>query len=72
VLSGLAAAKSKGVPLGRPRRTVDPARIAELRKAGYSWAKISAELSIGEGTARRAVQKPAKNPSEIRISPRGK
>jgi DNA invertase Pin-like site-specific DNA recombinase len=72
VRSGLASARAKGVPLGRPRRTVDPARIAELRRDGYSWARISAELSIGEGTARRAVQKPAKNPSEIRTAPHGK
>ena len=72
VRSGLASARAKGVALGRPRRTVDPARIAELRKAGYSWARISGELSIGEGTARRAAQKPAKNPSKSPATTSGK
>ena len=63
VKSGLASAKAKGVHLGRPKRAVDAARIATLRKAGLSWRQISQQMSIGEGTARRAVQQPAKMPA---------
>ena len=62
VRSGLAAAKSKGKRLGRPRVSVDAARIARLRASGHSWAMISEQLGITQGTARRAVQRLAKNP----------
>jgi DNA invertase Pin-like site-specific DNA recombinase len=62
VRSGLAAAKSKGKRLGRPRVSVDAARIARLRAHGHSWATISEQLGIKPGTARRAVQHLAKNP----------
>ncbi len=39
VRSGLAAAKARGIQLGRPRRPVDVDRIAALRMEGLSWAK---------------------------------
>lgn len=55
VRAGLRNARAKGKRLGRPRRIVDAARIAALRRAGASWAEISAELSIGKGTAQRAL-----------------
>ncbi len=55
VRSGLAAAKARGIQLGRPRRPVDVDRIAALRMEGLSWAKIAGHMGIGEGTARRAV-----------------
>ena len=61
VRSGLAAAKAKGTRLGRPPIAVDRSRITTLRAQGASWATISRELGIGEGTARRAAQGPAKN-----------
>jgi DNA invertase Pin-like site-specific DNA recombinase len=63
VRSGLASAKAKGKRLGRPRILVDSNRIASLRRAGESWAKIGESLGIGEGTVRRAAQQSAKNPS---------
>ena len=37
VKSGIAAARSKGKRLGRPRVSVDAARIASLRDSGASW-----------------------------------
>jgi DNA invertase Pin-like site-specific DNA recombinase len=63
VRSGLASAKARGKRLGRPRVVVDSTRIAALRGAGTSWARIGEALGVGEGTVRRAAQKPAKNPS---------
>jgi DNA invertase Pin-like site-specific DNA recombinase len=64
VRSGLAPAKARGQRLGRPRAVVDRSRIASLRSAGTSWAKIGDALGVevGEGTVRRALQKSAKNP----------
>lgn len=61
VRSGLAAARARGMRLGRPRVAVDAARIAALRAQGLSWARIGEELGLGEGTVRRAVGASAKN-----------
>ena len=55
VRAGLETARSKGRRLGRPRVTVDVARIANLRALGRSWRDITKELGIGKGTAQRAV-----------------
>jgi DNA invertase Pin-like site-specific DNA recombinase len=55
VRSGLAAARAKGKRLGRPRTHVDATRIAELRKQGWGWRKIAAELGVGVGTVLRAT-----------------
>jgi DNA invertase Pin-like site-specific DNA recombinase len=67
VKSGIAAARSKGKTLGRPRVNVDAARIASLRASGLSWPKIAAELGVSVGTvhqaARRLSKIPAKNAS---------
>jgi DNA invertase Pin-like site-specific DNA recombinase len=56
VISGIAAAKSKGKRLGRPRAIVDPARIATLRASGLSWPKIAAELGVSVGTVFQAAR----------------
>lgn len=61
VRSGLAAAKARGTRLGRPQVAVDVGRIAALRASGASWRDIASRLGIGEGTARRAAHKCAKN-----------
>jgi len=65
VKSGIAAARSKGKRLGRPRVSVDAERIIALRASGLSWPKIAAELGISVGTAYQAAKKlstiPAKN-----------
>lgn len=66
VRAGLRNARAKGKKLGRPRTIVDVARISRLRAEGLSWAKIAAQLGIGEGTVYRLAHTSAKNPSEPR------
>ena len=65
VRAGLRNAKAKGKSLGRPRLTVDAARIASLRSQGLSWARIGERLGLGEGTVRRTAGASAKNPLKI-------
>lgn len=57
VRAGLRNAKVKGKKLGRPRKAVDAARIADLRSQGLSWRVIGKQLGVGEGTAFRALAK---------------
>jgi DNA invertase Pin-like site-specific DNA recombinase len=57
VRSGLAAARAKGKRLGRPRVTVDAARIAALRVQGLSWPQIARELGVSVGTAYQTAQR---------------
>jgi DNA invertase Pin-like site-specific DNA recombinase len=61
VRSGLAAAKAAGKHIGRPRVTVDAARIACLRLDGLSWSEITRKTGISKGTAQRAVLSLPKN-----------
>lgn len=58
VRAGLRNARAKGKTLGRPRKIVDAARIAELRKQGGSWRKIARQEGCSTRTARRAGQNP--------------
>ena len=51
VRAGLRNARAKGKTLGRPRLTVDAAKIASLRASGASWKAITRELGISAGTA---------------------
>jgi DNA invertase Pin-like site-specific DNA recombinase len=62
VKSGIAAAKSKGKRLGRPRVMVDTARIASLRASGRSWPQIAAELGLSVGTVYQAARRLSKIP----------
>jgi DNA invertase Pin-like site-specific DNA recombinase len=62
VRAGLRNARAKGKTLGRPRKTVDAARVGSLRAQGLSWAKIAEELGVGEGTVYRLAHASAKNP----------
>jgi DNA invertase Pin-like site-specific DNA recombinase len=63
-------ARAKGKRLGRPRVAVDGVRIGHLRAQGLSWAKIAAQLGIGEGTVYRLAHASAKNPTgTARVSP---
>jgi DNA invertase Pin-like site-specific DNA recombinase len=50
VRAGLRNARAKGRKLGRPRITLDAARIGRLRAAGLSWPKIARELGVSVGT----------------------
>jgi len=64
VKSGIAAAKSRGKTLGRPRVSVDATRIAGLRASGLSWPKIAAELGVSVGTVYQTAQKLSKIPAK--------
>src|ERR1700683_5301907 len=54
VKAGLRNARAQGKHLGRPRVTVDAARIGALRAHGRSWREITAEMAISKGSAQRA------------------
>jgi len=64
VRSGIAAARSKGKRLGRPKVSLDAARIAALRASGASWSTITSQLGVSAGTAKRAFYSLSKNLSE--------
>ena len=66
VKSGIAAAKSRGTILGRPRVKVDSVRIAALRNTGASWSTIARQLRLSAGTAKRAYYGLSKNPPRER------
>jgi len=57
VRAGIRNARAKGRRIGRPRVTIDAARIAVLRAKGQSWSTICHQTGIGKGTAQRAVSK---------------
>jgi DNA invertase Pin-like site-specific DNA recombinase len=64
VKSGIASARSKGKRLGRPRVSVDAARIASLRASGLSWPKIAAEVGASVGTVYQAARRLSKIPAK--------
>jgi DNA invertase Pin-like site-specific DNA recombinase len=53
--SGLAAAKRRGVQLGRPRVAVDVRRAEQLRALGKSFKDVASALGVGVGTLHRAL-----------------
>src|SRR5690242_11506370 len=61
VRAGLRNARAKGKRLGRPRVTVDAARIASLRASGLSWPKIARELGVSVGKVYEAARGLSKN-----------
>jgi DNA invertase Pin-like site-specific DNA recombinase len=56
VRAGLRNARAKGKRLGRPRMTVDSARIRQLRASGATWRAVSDQMEISVRSARRAWQ----------------
>ena len=64
VKAGLRNARAKGKSLGRPRVSVDAARIARLRASGASWPKIARELGVSVGTVYQAARSLSKIPSK--------
>jgi len=64
VKSGIAAARSKGKKLGRPRVSVDAAKIAALRASGLSWPKIAAKIGASVGTVYKAAHSLSKIPAQ--------
>jgi DNA invertase Pin-like site-specific DNA recombinase len=57
VRSGIAAARAQGKRIGRPRKPVDATKVAEMRSQGRSWAEISQEMKLGQGTVHRAAKR---------------
>lgn len=55
VKSGIAAARSKGKRLGRPRVSVDAARIAALRAQGRSIREIADELGYSRSLVHKTL-----------------
>ena len=56
VRAGLRNARAKGKKLGRPRKAVDRARIALLRRSGASWRAVAEKLGVSVGTVHAAAQ----------------
>jgi DNA invertase Pin-like site-specific DNA recombinase len=55
VRAGLRNARAKGKTLGRPRATVDVARIGRLRVQGRSLREISEELGCSRGFVQKTL-----------------
>ena len=55
VKAGLRNARAKGKKFGRPRAQVDAAGVAALRREGFSWSQVCANLDVSKGTAQRSV-----------------
>jgi DNA invertase Pin-like site-specific DNA recombinase len=71
VTAGIRNARANGKKLGRPKRTVDPDRILQMRAEGQTLEQIAAILGVGYGTVRARLQNTlAKNPGEERIRKR--
>jgi DNA invertase Pin-like site-specific DNA recombinase len=51
VRAGLRNARAKGKRLGRPRKAVDAARVAQMRSQGASWRAIASTLGVAPRTA---------------------
>ena len=68
VRAGLRNARAKGKRLGRPRKAVDAARVAQLRAQGVSWRAVGAELGVAPRTAFVAAQRRLKIPPAIAVA----
>lgn len=64
VKAGLQNAKRKGKKLGRPRASMDLAKIASLRDSGASWRMIERKTGVSVRTIRRLVTECGNNVSE--------
>lgn len=53
--AGIEAAKARGIYKGRPR-TIDRARVKELRTAGHGATAIARELGIGRATVYKLLK----------------
>ena len=56
VRAGLANVRAKGKTLGRPRKSVDVARIKGLRASGHSWRSIASMMKLSVGTVHAAAR----------------
>jgi DNA invertase Pin-like site-specific DNA recombinase len=53
VLAGQRAARRRGVRFGRPCVEVDTARALKLRREGFSWRDVSAQIGVPKDTVIR-------------------
>jgi hypothetical protein len=53
--AGLAAAKRRGIKIGRPTKVLDLGRIRSLRAEGKSFRQIASELKAGVATVHRSL-----------------
>jgi DNA invertase Pin-like site-specific DNA recombinase len=63
VKSGIAAARSRGKRLGRPRVTLDVSRAADLRASGHSWPQIARAMRVSVGKVFQAYVASVKKPA---------
>jgi putative DNA-invertase from lambdoid prophage Rac len=56
VVAGLNNAKSKGVKLGRPKKSCNTDEILKLRKQGLSIRNIAVELCLSQGMVQRVLE----------------
>ena len=68
VKAGLRNARAKGKRLGRPRKTVDGARMASLRAQGLSWRAVGQEMGLPAGTVYEAGVRRWKNHSAAALA----
>lgn len=55
VRAGVAKAKAKGKPLGRPRKEVSPERVHHLRQQGLSLRAIGKHLGVSKNVVARVL-----------------
>ena len=55
VRAGLAAAKARGVKIGRPKGNYNPDEIIRLRKQGLSMKKIAERIDMSPGLVHRVL-----------------
>jgi DNA invertase Pin-like site-specific DNA recombinase len=56
VRAGMKAAAKRGKRSGRPRTTVNPDRVRELRSSGASWTRIAESLGVPRTVCQRAIR----------------
>jgi DNA invertase Pin-like site-specific DNA recombinase len=56
VVAGIAAARKRGVRMGRPKRWVSADKIRAMREAGTPWRAIARKMDCGVGTAMKALK----------------
>ena len=62
VNAGIRNARANGKHLGRPRQNVDLDRIRDMRAAGMSLRQVAANLAVGYGTVRAALEGSERKP----------
>jgi DNA invertase Pin-like site-specific DNA recombinase len=56
VVAGIAAARKRGVRMGRPKVYVSALKVRTLREQGVPWRGVAKRLSCGVGTCMKALR----------------